>query len=148
MNKEFKAGRDYIGVGGGVLIFNKKREVFLARRGKKSKNQVGIWSKPGGSIELGEEAMDAMKREIREEHGIEIDIWGYLPHTDHIIKKEDQHWIAINYLANLKKGESKIMEPDKCDKIGWFNIKKLPKKLSRTTSEAIDNYLKGNYIKL
>jgi len=146
--KKLKVGKDYIGVGGGVLIFNKKREIFLARRGKKSKNQVGIWSKPGGSIELGEKAIDAMRREIREEHGIEIDIWGYSQHTDHIIKKEGQHWMTVNYIANLKKGEPKIMEPDKCDKIGWFDIRKLPKNLSKTTSEPIKNYLKGKYIKL
>ena len=113
--KKLKSGKDYIGVGGGVLIFNKKREVLLAKRGKNVRNQAGWWSKPGGGIEVGEKAIDAMKREIKEEHGIDIKIWGYLPHTDHIIKKENQHWLSVNYLADLKKGEPKIMEPEKCD---------------------------------
>lgn len=146
--KKLKLGKDYIGVGGGVLIFNKKGEIFLAKRGTGVRNQSGWWCKPGGGIEVGEKAIDAMKREIKEEHDIDIKIWGYLPHTDQIIKKENQHWIAINYIANLKKGEPKIMEPGKCDKIGWFNIKKLPKKITQTTREPIRNYLKGKYIKL
>ena len=37
MKNKLKAGKDYIGVGGGVLIFNKKGEVLLKKRGKKSK---------------------------------------------------------------------------------------------------------------
>lgn len=146
--KKLKPGKDYIGVGGGVLIFNKKKEIFLAQRIGKVKNEAGWWSKPGGSIEYGEKAVNAMKREIKEEHGIEIDIWGYLPHTDHILKKENQHWLAVNFLADIKKGIPRIMEPEKCNQIGWFNIKKLPKKLTQTTAKPIKNYLAGKYIKL
>lgn len=146
--KKLKPGKDFIGVGGGVLIFNKKKEVFLAQRSKGAKNQAGWWSKPGGTIEYGEKAIDAMKREIREEHNIEINIWGYMPHTDQILKQEGQHWLAVNYLADLESGEPKIMEPHKCDAMGWFSFKKLPKKLTKTTSEPIKNYLAGKYIKL
>jgi len=142
-----KPGKDYIGVGGGVLIFNKKGEVLLLKRGKKSKNEVGWWCKPGGTIDIGETAIKAMEREIKEETGIKIKIWGLLPHTDHIIFKESQHWIAINFLANWKGGKLKIMEPEKCDEIKWFNIKRLPKKLTKTTKEPIKNFLKRKYIK-
>ncbi len=148
MNKEFKAGRDYIGVGGGVLIFNKKKEVLLMKRSKNAKNEAGWWSKPGGSIEYGEKAVAMAKREIKEEIGIDIDIWGQLPHTDHIIKKENQHWIAINFLADLKKGEAKNMEPEKCDDVRWFSLDNLPTKMVQTTCEGIRNYKQKRYIKL
>ena len=147
MKKEFKAGKNYIGVGGGVLIFNKKREIFLAKRGKNVTNQSGWWSKPGGGIEYGEKVIDSMKREIKEEAGINIDIWGYLPHVDHIIRKDKQHWVAFNYLGKIKSGTPKIMEPEKCDGIGWFSLNKLPKKVQQTTRESVKNYLAGKYIK-
>ena len=145
---ECKAGRDYIGVGGGVLILNKKKEVLLMKRGKNAKNEIGWWSKPGGTVEYGERAVAAMKREIKEEIGIEIDIWGYLPHVDHVIKGDRQHWIAINYLANVKKGEVKNLEPYKCDEIRWFALNDLPKKITQTTREPIKNYIEKKYIKL
>jgi len=48
MEHNMKAGVDYIGVGGGALIFNKKGEVLLLQRTANSKNQAGQWSKPGG----------------------------------------------------------------------------------------------------
>ena len=144
--KKLKPGKDYVGVGGGVLIFNKDKEILLMKR-KNTRNEAGWWSKPGGGIEYGEKATDAMKREIKEETNIKIDIWGYLPHTDHIIKKDCQHWVAINYLGNIKSGKLKNLEPDKCEKIEWFNLSKLPKKIQQTTRESIKNYLAGKYIK-
>lgn len=146
--KNLKPGKDYIGIGGGVLFFNKKGEVLLMKRSKNSKNEVGWWSKPGGAVDYNEKAISAMKREIKEELDIDIKIWGYLPHTDHIIKKDRQHWMSINYLARIKSGTPKIMEPHKCDEIKWFNIKKLPKKITQTTKEPIKDYLTGKYIKL
>lgn len=147
MDKEFKAGRDYIGVGGGVLIFNKKGEVLLMQRSKNANNQAGWWSKPGGTIEYGEKAIMMAKREIKEEIGIDIDIWGQLPHTDHIIKKEGQHWIAINFLADLKRGEPKNMEPHKCNDVMWFSLDNLPKKIVQNTREGIKYYKEKKFIK-
>ncbi|MFA6974040.1 MAG: NUDIX domain-containing protein [Parcubacteria group bacterium] len=146
--KKIKPGKDHIGVGGGVLILNKKGETFLMKRGKNSKNEVGWWNKPGGAVDYGEKVMAAMKRETREEIGVEIDIWGYLPHADSIMKKDGQHWVGINYLASIKSGTARNMEPHKFDDVRWFSLDKLPKKLSPMTREAIKNYLAGKYIKL
>lgn len=143
-----KAGKDYIGVGGGVLIFNKNEEIFLMKRSKNSKNEVGYWNKVGGAVEYGETVVDMLKRETMEEVGIKIDIWGYLPHSDHIIKKDGQHWIGFNYLANVKSGEAKNMEPEKFDDVRWFSLDKLPRKLSQPTRESVKNYIAKKYIKL
>ena len=143
-----KPGKDYIGVGGGVLILNQKGEALLMKRGKNSKNEAGWWCKPGGAVEFGEKAIEAMKREIKEELGVEIEIWGYLPHTDQILKREQQHWVALNYLGKIKKGMPQIMEPEKHDEIHWFNLKKLPKKTTQTTKGPVRDYLEDKFIKL
>lgn len=146
--KKLKPGKDYIGVGGGILILNPKKEVLLLRRSGKSKNEVGYWQKPGGTVDYGEKVLPAMKREIKEEIGIDVDVWGYLPHTDHIIKNDGQHWVAFNYLASIKRGMPGIMEPHKHEKLEWFSMKKLPVKTNPTTRESVKNYLAGKYIKL
>lgn len=144
--KKLKPGKDYIGVGGGVLILNEKRQTLLTKRTGKNRNDAGSWAKPGGGLEYGEKAIKAMKREIMEELGIKIEIWGCLPNTDHILKKEKQHWFAFNYLGRIKSGEPKNMEPHKCEEIRWFKLEKLPKKLAQPTKESIKNYLAGKYI--
>lgn len=145
---ECKKAVDYIGVGGGVLILNKKNEALLMKRGKNVRNESGWWSKPGGGVKFGEGAIDAMRREIKEELDIEIDIWGYLPHTDHIIPAENQHWASFNYIAHIISGVPKNMEPQKCDEIAWFALDALPEKTTRTTREPIENYCRGRYMDL
>lgn len=148
MNKKLKPGKDYLGVGGGVLIINDKEEVLLKKRSGKARNDLGWWERPGGTVDYGEKAESAMKREAKEELGIDIKIIGYFPHTNHFLKKEKEHWIGLSYLGVIKKGQPKNMEPHKCDEVGWFSIKKLPKKICQPTKESIRNYLAGKYIEL
>ena len=147
MKLKSKPGHDYIGVGGGVLIFNKKGEVLLKKRSKNSKNEIGKWEKPGGAIEYGEKSEKAMKREIKEEVSLNVKIWGILPHSDHMV--DGQHWLALNYLADAVNEKSmKNMEPEKADEIRWFDLKKLPKGIAQPTKESIRNFLENKFIKL
>lgn len=135
-------GIDYIGVGCGALIVNDKNETLLLKRGEKSRNQAGYWSKPGGTVEFGEKIEDAVRREIKEELGVDIELIRFLGFTNHIIKEERQHWLSISYLAKIIKGEPKNIEPDKHDEISWFSFDNLPEKMTETTSELLEKYLK------
>jgi 8-oxo-dGTP diphosphatase len=82
-----------------------------------------------------------VKREVREELGVEIEIIRFLGFTNHIIESEKQHWISLGFLAKIKHGEPINKEPDKHDEIGWFDLKKLPEKISKPTREGIKQYL-------
>lgn len=88
-----RRGVDYIGVAVGALIVNEKGEVFLTKRGKQAKNERGFWEAPGGSVEFGEKLKDAVKREMKEEYGVDIVIIEQFPAEDHLIPKEKQHWV-------------------------------------------------------
>ena len=137
-----KKGVDYIGVSVGATILNDKGELFLAKRSRLCKNERGCWETPGGSVEYGETLANAVKREIKEEYGVDIKLLEQFPASDHIIPSDKQHWVATSFLAKIKKGqEPKIMEPTRCDAIGWFPLDKLPKPLSLITQMDI-KYLK------
>ena len=136
-------GIDYIGVGCGALIVNDKKETLLLKRGAKSRNQAGYWSKPGGTVEFGEKTEDAIRREIKEELDVDIELIKFLGFTNHIIKEERQHWLSISYLARITGGEPKNMELNKHDEIKWFSFDNLPEKLTQTTGEIIEEYLKS-----
>lgn len=116
-----KKGVDYIGVGVGAVIINDQGKIFLAKRGQKSRNERGLWQIPGGGVEFGETLEDALKREVKEEHGIDVDIIKLLGVADHRISAEKQHWVSPVFLCRLKSGTPQILESDKCDEIGWFN---------------------------
>lgn len=129
-----KKGVDFIGVSVGAMIFNDKGELFLAKRGRKAKNERGTWENPGGAVEYGEQLEDAVRREIREEYGFDIDILDKFPAADHLIPADKQHWVATTFIARIKPGQTpKILEPEKCDAIGWYALNKLPQPLSIIT---------------
>lgn len=136
-----KKGVDYIGVSVGAMIFNKKGELFLAKRSQNTTNEHGFWEIPGGSVDFGESLEAAVKREIMEEHRVEIDVLEQFPAWDHFIPKENQHWVATSFLVKIKNGQiPKIMEPHKCDEIGWFSLNHLPKPLSIVTKLDLKHF--------
>jgi len=135
-----KRGIDYIGVGVGAIIVNRNGELFLAKRGPLAKNERGLWEFPGGSVELGEKLVDALKREIREEYGIEIDVRDLLDVVDHILPDERQHWVSPTYICALAAGEPQIREPGKCSDIGWFAPDAVPNDLTQITRVNLEHY--------
>ena len=117
-----KRGVDYIGVGVGAAIFNSEGKLLITLRGNGAKNERGKWEIPGGSVEFGETLEQAIKREIREELDVEIEILTFLGICDHIIPEDHQHWISPTYICRIKKGTPHILEAEKCERIGWFSL--------------------------
>lgn len=133
-----KAGIDYIGVGMGALVFNDEGKLLLTKRGKKAKNERGKWEIPGGALEFGETFKEGLQREIKEELDITIEVGEILQLCDHMIPEEKQHWVSPTFFCTIVSGTPTILEPEKCDEIGWFTIEeasKLP--LSIVTREDI-----------
>jgi 8-oxo-dGTP diphosphatase len=55
------------------VIRDRRGRILLARR-TEDRDLAGLWEFPGGKHELGETPEDALKRELREELGIEIEV--------------------------------------------------------------------------
>ncbi len=54
------------------VIYNKQNQILIARRSKFNKHQAGLWEFPGGKCELGESIEQTLKRELKEEVGIDV----------------------------------------------------------------------------
>ena len=144
--QKVSTGRDVIGVGAGALLLNDQNEVLLSQRGPLAKNERGKWEIPGGQIEFGETMEEGLKREVKEELGIEIEIVKMMEVYDHILPDEHQHWVSPTFICRIVKGEPTIREPGKSDRIGWFSLseaEKLP--LSQVTAQDIKRL--GKYLK-
>lgn len=135
-----KRGIDYIGVGVGAIIIDEQGRLFLSRRGPLAKNERGLWEFPGGSVEFGERLADALKREMYEEYGIEIEVGELLDVVDHILPDEKQHWVSPTFICRILSGEPMIREPGKCSEIGWFAPEKIPENLTMITRENLSHY--------
>lgn len=86
----------------GVVCF-RDDEVLLIRRG--TPPRLGEWSLPGGRIEPGEGALDAARRELMEETGIQARIGPLIDVVDGIFPDIGRHYVLIDYLATWMAGE-------------------------------------------
>ena len=137
-------GVDYIGVGVGALIFNERGQILLMKRGPKSRNLIGYWNVPGGVLEFGEDPLDAVKREVKEEIDVEINITDELGASSFSLRADQQHWVSFAYACKITKGSLKIMEPEKIDDLQWFDLDKIPTPHSPSLPMKIKRYLKKN----
>lgn len=133
-------GVDFIGVGVGALVFDDDGRIFLARRGTEARNETGAWEFPGGTVEYGETLEVAVRREFREEYGMEIKLTGLLGIFDHILPAEQQHWISVTYRAVHAGGTPSIHEPNKCSAIGWYWLSEIPEPVTEITRKNMRAY--------
>jgi 8-oxo-dGTP diphosphatase len=135
-------GQDYIAVGVGAAIV-RDGKLLIQKRGQKVRNEIGKWEIPGGGIEYGESHKDALIREVKEETGVEIEVLELLNIADHINPSIKQHWIAAIYLCRIVSGEPRIMEPEKCEELGWFTLEEAKQlDLAPITREDIEILIK------
>jgi len=85
-------------------LIRKKGQVLLGRRPSDG-SLPNQWEFPGGKIELGESPVQALKRELSEELGIEADIGDLRIANTH--SYTDRGVVLLFYDVNYWKGEPK-----------------------------------------
>ncbi len=128
----------------GALLFN-KGEIFLVQTHKWN-HSFGI---PGGKIKYGEKAIDALKREIKEETNFRIKNIRFAMVHDSIKSKEfykkGLHFLLLNYYAESLSRKFKLN--DEAERGFWISPKKALKlKLNEPTRVLIENYLQEQRI--
>ena len=103
----------------GVVVYNADK-ILLVKRAKEPGK--GMWSIPGGAIELGETVHEAAAREVLEECSIEIKTENVLDSVENIIRDENErlryHYVIIDLVARYAGGELKAgSDAAEC---GWF----------------------------
>ncbi|MCB1143075.1 MAG: NUDIX hydrolase [Leptospiraceae bacterium] len=93
-----------------ALIENDAGEILLLKQKKKKKD---YWLLPGGGIEFGESAINALERELLEELNIQIEKPEFLLLNENIDPNGGRHLIQLVFSAKIKSGEPVLPKKDK-----------------------------------
>lgn len=125
-------------VGVAAAIFNPTGEVLLVQRGRPPGK--GNWGLPGGLLDLGEKLLDGVRREVREECGVEITIGGLIGLFEPLERDGDgrirYHYIVLDYWASHHAGVP--VAQDDADAVAWVALTDLAQLPMRAeTSQVI-----------
>ena len=97
-------GRHYpsqpvVGVGGVVLCGD---EVLVVQRG--AEPSKGLWSIPGGAVEVGESLAEACAREVAEETGLQVRVGPMVEVIERILRDDrgrvEYHYVLIDFVCS------------------------------------------------
>jgi len=110
--------RPVVGVG---AIITRGNEVLLVRRGREP--QKGIWSVPGGVLQVGETLEEGVRREVREEAGLDVRVVERVEVLERILHdaagKLEYHYILIDYLCEPTGGT--LQAADDAAEAAWVD---------------------------
>ena len=104
-------------------LLERDGKVLLSRRGIEPRR--GFWDLPGGFLEEGEEPLDGLAREFREETGLEVRPLEWL--GTHV--ERYQHYFVLG-LTWLVEAEGEPRAADDVEELAWFGPGELPAEMA------------------
>ena len=139
-------------VGVGAVVIDGD-QVLLIRRGQQP--MKGQWSLPGGALEVGETLLDGVRREVREETGLEVEPVALIEVLDRIVRDEDGrvrfHYVLVDYLCRVTGGElccatdavdARWASRDELDSVAAFTVAVIQRAFREHGSRIVDYRLR------
>ncbi|MDP2637065.1 MAG: NUDIX domain-containing protein [bacterium] len=123
----------------GVMIL-KDGKILLAKR--KTSHGAGEYAFPGGHLEYMEMFEDCARRETKEECGIAIQNIRF-QFVANLKLYAPKHYTHIGMIADWESGEPEILEPEKAEEWGWYELDKLPQPMFKSCELALESYRNG-----
>ena len=124
----------------GALIVNEEGKILLA----KSHKWFDKYTLPGGHIEVGESMTDAVRREVKEEVGLDVEVVEMLLVQQAIFAPEfykKRHFIFIDFYCKSKDQQVKLDQYEIQDYIWVYPGAAYNLKLDSFTRKTLDAYL-------
>jgi ADP-ribose pyrophosphatase YjhB (NUDIX family) len=125
-----------------ALVVDEEGKVLLARRAQDPGS--GMWDLLGGFVDEGEPPLDALKRELKEETGLEIEPGEFLGGYPDRYGDEGIYTLNLYWTARVVGGELEL--DDELEEIAWFAADELPARdefAFSNTVEALEDWKKG-----
>lgn len=107
-------------------IINKDNHILIIKRAPFD-SSPNIWEMPGGSLELGEDLRDGVKREVTEETNLNISpryLMAGLTTVSH--RDPTKQIIRLVYLATMDDSDQEVKLSPEHTKYAWVDPKEIP----------------------
>lgn len=119
-------------------------KVFLPKRAETKKFLPGKYEIPGGHIDYGEDIEQGLKREIKEELGVEVALGDPFAIFTYINEVKGSHSIEVVYFAQVIGDPNAIrIDPDDHSSCGWFSEDEAVSLNSENEDEEVTVIKKG-----
>jgi len=137
-----KAGFDFTAISTPFYCIDGQGNILLHLRSDNCRDEQGTWDCGSGRLGFAEDPRQGVLREVREEYGCQGEILEQLEYYSIVRLHNGQttHWIALPFIIKIKREEAVNNEPDKIERIQWFEINKLPEPLHQGFSFGVNKY--------
>jgi 8-oxo-dGTP diphosphatase len=104
---------------GGIAVVDDR--ILLVQRGREPGR--GLWSVPGGKVERGERAEDAVVREVLEETGLAVAVDHFLGWVERI--GPSHHFVILDFLVRPLDAGAALRAGDDADDAAWVPLAEL-----------------------
>lgn len=110
-----------INIGATGILTDPYGRILLGRRVADDSSYPGMWCTPGGGIEIGEHAVDALIREFMEEVELRVMPDQRMQWTRAVDRiNEEKHTILLFTKVVMDPPDQTPIAGDGFDKVGWF----------------------------
>ncbi len=106
-----------------AVIKNEKDEILLLKRGK-TKTFQGYWQLPEGKLEEKEKPQEALRREIKEELGVEVGSLELDGVSQSTLEAKGIKYLAFRIIFNVELRDDKISLSEEHSAYRWIDPEK------------------------
>lgn len=113
-----------------VAVIKKGNKYLLTKRydldQEDPREFQGMWQLPGGGVNFGERVEEAVRREVKEEVGLDVEVLSIVPYIINSIRKR-WHGIGTVLYCRLNDVRQTIKLNEEADKYEWFSSAEIQK---------------------
>lgn len=125
----------------GAYLFDRKGRLLLLHRC----NPPLVWAPPGGRLRVDEDPIEGLKREVREETALEIDVIGVAGTWFGRLIEGEAPLLAIDFVTSIESG--KVQLSAEHDAHTWASAEEIAKQVWPTVDENGKGYEVRDFLK-
>lgn len=125
-----------------AFILDDKNRLLIVKKSDRELIDAGFWVVPGGKVKANEHIIDALKREVKEEVGLDVVAYEWL--GEDVFKVDEKYFHAPHFICRVRSSKKIILEKNLTE-YKWVTKKELknyqmPEGLRKGAVRVLNNF--------